>query len=101
MPGTGAVERMLARGFVVGLALLVDGEAVGELGAVVGQDGVDLERKAVEKAGKKACGGDGAAIGQDLEIDKAVNGGAILLSLGGVNFPRCRGGDQAIAGWVA
>jgi hypothetical protein len=30
-----------------------------------------------------------------------VNGGAIFLSLGEVNFPRCRGGDQAIADWVA
>ena len=53
MPGTAAVERMLARGFVVGLALLVDGEAVGELGAVVGQDGVDLERKLSRKRVRK------------------------------------------------
>jgi hypothetical protein len=42
---------------------------------VVGQDGVDLEREAVEKALDKAGGGGGAAVGEDFEIDKA--GGAI------------------------
>ena len=53
-----------------GLVFLIDGEAVGELGAVVGQDGVD--REAVEKAlDNKAGGGGGAAIGEDFEIDKA------------------------------
>jgi hypothetical protein len=52
------------------LVFFVD-EAVGELGAVVGQDGVDLEREAVEESG----GGDGPAIREDFEIDKA--GGAV------------------------
>jgi hypothetical protein len=69
--GAGAVERMVARGSVLGFGLLVDGEAVGELGAVVGQDRVDLERE----AGKKSGGGGGPAIGEDFEIDKA--GGAV------------------------
>jgi hypothetical protein len=35
------------------------------------------------------------------QLFACVNGGAIFLSLGEVNFPRCRGGDQAIADWVA
>jgi len=65
------VEGVLARGFVVGLGFLVDGEAIGELGAVVGQDGVDREREAVEEALEKTGGSGGAAIGEDFEIDKA------------------------------
>jgi hypothetical protein len=74
-PGAGAVERVLAGGPVVGFGFLVDGEAVGELGAVVGQDGVDREREAVEKAVEEGRGGGGPAIGEDFEIDKA--GGAV------------------------
>jgi hypothetical protein len=69
-PGAGAVERVLAGGPALGFGFFVD-EAVGELGAVVGQDGVDLEREAVEESG----GGDGPAIREDFEIDKA--GGAV------------------------
>jgi len=78
--GAEAVERVLARGSVVGFAFFVDGEAVGELGAVVGQDGVDREREAVEKALEESGGGGGAAIGEDFEIDKA--GGAIDRDIG-------------------
>jgi hypothetical protein len=69
-----AIEGMLARGFVVGFGLFVDGEAVGELGAVVGQDGMDLEREMAEEAGR----GGAPAIGQDFEIDKA--GGAVAIA---------------------
>ena len=73
--GAEPVEGMGAGGFVVRFAFLVDGEAVGELGAVVGQDGVDREREAVEKALEKSSGGGGTTVGEDFEIDKA--GGAI------------------------
>lgn len=66
---------MVARGSVLGFCLLVDGEAVGELGAVVGQDGVDRERKAVEKALQEGRRGGGPAIGENFEVDKA--GGAV------------------------
>ena len=69
--GADPVEGVLARGFVVGFSLFVDGEAVGELGAVVGQDGVDLEREAVAEAGEETGRGFGPAIGEDFEIDKA------------------------------
>ena len=69
--GTDAIEGMLARGFVVRLVFLVDSEAVGELGAVVGEDGVDGEREGGEKAFEEVGRGGGPAIGQDLEIDKA------------------------------
>jgi hypothetical protein len=69
--GADPVEGVVARGSALGFCLLVDGEAVGELGAVVGQDGVDLEREAGEESG----GGGGPAIGEDFETDKA--GGAV------------------------
>ena len=69
------VEGVVARGSALGFCLLVDGEAVGELGAVVGQNGVDRERKAIEKAIEESSGGGGPAIGEDFEIDKA--GGAV------------------------
>ena len=75
MPGAGAIEGVVARWFVVRLELFVDGKAIGEFGAVVGQHGVNGEREAGEKAFEEPCRGDGAAIGQDLEIDKA--GGAV------------------------
>jgi hypothetical protein len=75
VPGAEPVEGVLARGFVRGFALVVDGEAVGEFGAVVGQDGMDLKREAGAEAAEKAGRGLGPAIGQDFEIDKA--GGAI------------------------
>ncbi len=29
-----------------------------------------------------------------------VNGGVKFPSLGEVNFPRCRGSDQVVAGWI-
>src|SRR6516162_8024061 len=69
--GAELVKGMGARGFVVGLGFLVDGAAVGKFGAVVGQDGVDRKREAVEEAREKTRGGGGAAIGEDFEIDKA------------------------------
>ncbi|MGC2202174.1 MAG: hypothetical protein WA633_18810 [Stellaceae bacterium] len=75
-----AVEGMVARGFVLGFSLFVDGEAVGELGAVVDQDGVDRERKVVEEARQKTGGAVGPAVGKDFEIDKA--GGAVDGDIG-------------------
>ncbi len=48
-----AVEGMLTGGLVVRFGLFVDGKAVGEFGAVVGQDGVDGEREAARKRPRK------------------------------------------------
>jgi hypothetical protein len=73
--GASPVEGVVARRSALGFCLLVDGEAVGELGAVVGQDGVDLERETAEETVEESSGGDGPAIGEDFEIDKA--GGAV------------------------
>ena len=87
MAGAECGRRLPPRGLSWGFALFVDGEAVGEFGApgfprqaVVGQDGVDREREAVEKALEEGGGGGGAAIGQDFEIDKA--GGTIDGNIG-------------------
>ena len=73
--GADPVEGVVARGSVLGFRLLGDGEAVGELGAVVGQDGVDLEREAGEETGGESGGGGGPVIGEDFEMDQA--GGAV------------------------
>ncbi len=78
--GTDAIKGVVAGRLVVRLGLFVDGEAVGEFGAVVGQDGMDLEREAGAEAVEKAGRGLGPAIGQDFEIDKA--GGAIDGDIG-------------------
>jgi hypothetical protein len=57
------------------LVLLVDGEAVGELGAIVSQDGVNIVgevgQEALEEAGRSLA----VSLGVDLDID--VAGGAI------------------------
>jgi hypothetical protein len=71
---------VVARVSVLGFCLLVDGEAVCELGAVVGQDGVDRKREAVEETGEESGGGGGPAIGEDFEIGKA--GGAVDRDIG-------------------
>jgi hypothetical protein len=78
--GADPVEGVVARGSIPGFCLFVDGEAVGELGAVVGQDGVNREREAVEKTVEEGRGGRGPAIGEDFEIDKA--GGAVDRDIG-------------------
>ena len=70
-----SVKGMLPGGFVVGLGLFVDGKAVGEFGAVVGEHGVNFEREAVEETPEKASGGVGPAMGRIFKIDKA--GGAV------------------------
>src|ERR1700738_3825780 len=78
--GVDPVEGGVPRGSVLGFCLLVDGEAVGELGAVVGQDGVDLEQEVVEEAIKETGRGGGPAIGEDFEIDET--GGTIDRDIG-------------------
>jgi hypothetical protein len=70
------VKGAVIRGFVLGFSLFVDGEAVGELGTVVCQDGVDLKWETGEEAGR----GWGPAIGENFEIDEA--GGAIDRDIG-------------------
>ena len=78
--GAHPIEGMVARGFVVRFVFFVDGEAVGEFGAVIGQHGVNGEREAVEEAVEKTRCGLGPAIGQDLEVDEA--GGAVDRDIG-------------------
>nr|WP_194461722.1 hypothetical protein [Bradyrhizobium sp. CCBAU 53421] len=70
----------LIKGVVAGrspgrLVLLVDGEAVGELGAVVGQDGVNVVREVGQEALKET--GRGGAVPPGMDLDKDVAGGAV------------------------
>jgi hypothetical protein len=69
------IEGVVSRGFVLWFSGFVDGEAVGELGAVVGEDGVDRDGEGGEEAVEKVLGGLAAAVGEDFEIDEA--GGAV------------------------
>jgi hypothetical protein len=56
-------------GLSAGLPFFVDGKAVGEFGAVVGEHAVDGEREAFEKTPQKAGRGVGPAVGQDFAVD--------------------------------
>jgi len=68
---TEAIKRMVAGGPAGRLVLHVDGEAIGELGAVVGQDGINLVREVGQEALEE--GGCRLAVppGMDLDIDVA------------------------------
>src|SRR3954447_26483210 len=73
--GTDLVERVAAGGSIIPLVLHVDGEAIGELAAVVGEDGVNAMREVDQEAFEEAAGGIGIAFGMDFQID--VAGGAV------------------------
>src|SRR5438876_4380232 len=72
---TDLIEGMTSGGPVVKFVLHVDGEAVGELAAVVGEDGVHRMREVGEEAFEEAGGGTAITVGMDLQVD--VAGGAI------------------------
>ena len=66
---------MTAGWFVPRLILHIDGEAVGELGPIVGEDGMNGMREVSQKALQEPGRGVSIALGMDLQID--VAGGAI------------------------
>jgi hypothetical protein len=70
-----AVERMAAGRFVLGLVFHVDGEAVGELAAIVGEDGVNGMREVRQEAFKESRRSIGIAAGMDLQVN--VAGGTV------------------------
>jgi hypothetical protein len=70
-----AIKRMVAGGPAGRLVLHVDGEAVGELGAIVGQDGMNLVREVGQEALEEGRCRLAIPPGMDLDID--VTGGAI------------------------
>ena len=70
-----AVEEMPAGRPIMRLALHVDGEAVGEFAAIVGEDGVNRMWKVSEEVFEETGGGLGIALGVDFDID--VAGGAV------------------------
>ena len=65
------IERMLTGWPIVRLVLHIDGKAIGELAAIVGQDGVHRMREVVQEALEEAGRGVGIASGMDLDIDVA------------------------------
>jgi len=73
--GTDLVERVAAGGSIIRLVLHIDSEAIGELAAVVGEDGVNAMREVGKEAFEEAAGGIGIAFGMDFQID--VAGGAV------------------------
>ena len=73
--GADAIEGMAAGRAVMRLVLHVDGEAIGELAAIVGEDGVDGMREVGEEALQEPGGGIGVALRVNLQVD--VAGGAI------------------------
>jgi hypothetical protein len=72
---TEAIKRMVARGPAGRLVLHVDGEAVGEFGAVVSQDRMNLVREVGQEALEEGRGRLTIPSGMDLDID--IAGGAI------------------------
>jgi hypothetical protein len=75
--GAETIEGMSAGRAIVRLVLQVDGEAIGELTAIVGEDGMNAMRKMREEAFEKASGGLAIAPGVDLQKDVAgcpING---------------------------
>ena len=74
------VEVMFTRRLAFRFARLVDGVTVGELAAIVSEDGVNGDGEGLEKALEKAGARPSFAVGQDFEINKAC--GAINGDIG-------------------
>ncbi len=62
-----AIEGVSAGRPIVRLVLHVDGEAIGELAAIVGEDGVNAMREVAEEAFEEAGGGVTIAPGMDQQ----------------------------------
>ena len=75
MIGAEEIERMIAGRAPGRLVLHIDGEAVGELGAIVGQDGVNAMWEVGQETREEGRRRLGVAPSVDLEID--VAGGAV------------------------
>jgi len=69
--GADEIERVMTGSPSGRLVLHIDGKAVGELGAVVGQDGVNAMREVDQEALEKARRSLGVAPWMDLDIDVA------------------------------
>jgi hypothetical protein len=69
------IEWVIAGRLALRLVLHIDGKAVGELGAIIGQDGVDAMREVSQESLEKARRRLGIAPWEDFDID--VAGGAV------------------------
>jgi len=65
------IERVVAGRPARRLVLHVDGKAIGELGAVVGQDGVNAIWEVGQESPEEACGSPSIAPSMDFDIDVA------------------------------
>src|SRR5262245_50014683 len=75
MAGADTIEGMPTGRPIMGLAFHVDGEAIGELTPIVGQDRMHWMREVSQEAFEESLRGHGITLGMDLEID--VAGGAV------------------------
>jgi hypothetical protein len=75
MAGADEIERVLAGRLSRRLVLHIYGKAVGELCAVIGQNGVNRVREVSQEPGEKAGRSPGIALEVDFDID--VAGGAV------------------------
>src|SRR5437868_9389357 len=66
--GAQAVERMVARRFAWGLALLVDSKAIGPFPAIVGEHGVNRMREVCQEALEEGAGCSARALVDDFDI---------------------------------
>jgi len=73
--GTDLIEGMATGGLIPRLVLHIDGEAVGELATVVGQNGMNAVREVGQEPIEESRGGVAIALWMNLQID--VPGGAI------------------------
>ena len=69
--GAEPIEGVTAGWLVLRLVLHIDGEAVGELGAVVGEDGMNGMREVNEEALQEPGRGVGIPLGMDFQINVA------------------------------
>src|SRR5215467_2137844 len=69
--GAETIEGVSAGGSIVRLVLHVDGEAIGELTAIVGEDRMNAMWEVREEALEETGGGIGIAPGMDFQIDVA------------------------------
>jgi hypothetical protein len=64
--GADLVEGVAFEGLTFGLADHIDGEAIGELGAIIGEDGVDGMAEGFQEAFEAGGDGRGIAAGDDF-----------------------------------
>ncbi len=68
--GADAIEGMVSSGFALWFVFHIDGEAIGELRAIIGQDGMHGMAEGLEEAGEAAGDGFAVAPHDNLHVDE-------------------------------